>query len=99
MEGDAHDLEFEIPSELEGGVYANALSAWHSAHEFTLDFGVMHRLEPFDPAGLDSELFAGRVVARIRIPVTLAFEFIREMNDALTHYEQRYGEIRKPEER
>jgi hypothetical protein len=100
VEADPLDLEFELPPELEGDVYANVLSAWHSPHEFTLDFGVTHRLESPDRADFESELTrAGRVVGRIRIPLTLMFDFIREMNGSLTHYEQRYGEIRKPEER
>ena len=99
MEADPRDLEFEIPSELEGGVYANTLGAWHSPHEFTLDFGVMHRLESSDASDSMPETPLARVVVRVRIPVTLAFEFIREMNESLTHYEQRYGEIRRPEER
>jgi hypothetical protein len=95
VDADSPEVELELPPELEVGVYSNALSAWHSAHEFTLDFGVMHRV------GEDEGeiTFAGRVVARVRIPITLMFEFIREMNGSLTHYEGKYGEIRKPEER
>jgi Protein of unknown function (DUF3467) len=95
VESNGRDLEFEIPSELEGGVYANALGTWHSPHEFTLDFGVMHGPEPVDEVDPASDV-ACRVIARLRIPVTLMFAFIRDMNESLTDYEQRYGEIRKP---
>jgi hypothetical protein len=98
VEADPRDVELELPPDLEGGVYANVLSAWHSPHEFTLDFGVMHPLEPVGGTDLEREV-AGRVVGRIRIPLALMFNFIREMNSSLTNYEQRYGEIRKPEER
>jgi hypothetical protein len=94
VEANARDLEFEIPWELEGGVYANALGVWHSPHEFTLDFGVMRG----DAAHAASESVC-RIVARIRVPVTLVFAFIRHMNASLTDYEGRYGEIRRPEER
>lgn len=59
-----------VPFELEGGTYANFLSAWHTADEFTLDFCVSL---PPDPAA-DAEF---RLVARLKIPVTMVFEFLR----------------------
>jgi hypothetical protein len=33
----------------------------------------------------------------VRLPVTLAFEAIRTLNDEMTAYEQEYGEIKPPE--
>src|SRR5215472_10306820 len=63
------------------GSYANALAIWHTAHEFTFDFLVSS--EPPQPA-------------RIRIPPTAVFDIIRTVNQNLTLYEQRFGQIRPP---
>jgi hypothetical protein len=100
VDGGADDLEFQIAPELEGGVYANALMAWHSPHDFTLDFAAMQRPERSDPADPESETsFVYRIVGRVRVPLTLMFDFIREMNESLTRYEQEHGEIRRPPDR
>jgi hypothetical protein len=83
------DFEVRVPGELVGGVYAHALAAWSTAHEFTLDYAVAEE----EPAGEPVTL---RVVARIRVPVTMMFEMLRTLNDSLTQYERRFGEIRRP---
>jgi hypothetical protein len=99
IEAGAHDLDFQISPELEGGVYANALTAWHSPHDFTLDFAAMQRPELSDPADPESDVsFVHRVVVRVRVPLTMMFDFIREMNESLTRYEQEHGEIRRPQD-
>lgn len=85
---DASDYSIEMPEMLIGGVYANGLAVWHSPHEFTLDFCVSG----------DSESGAEYVgVARVRIPLTMIFEVIRRLNEGMTDYEQRYGEILPPQ--
>jgi hypothetical protein len=100
VEGGSNDLDFQISPELEGGVYANALTSWHSPHDFTLDFAAMQRPEPFDPADPESEVsIVCRIVVRVRVPLTMMFDFIREMNHSLTGYEQEHGEIRRPQDR
>jgi hypothetical protein len=86
------ELRLVVPPILEGGTYANLLSAWHSAHELTLDFAVEGRLLPEGP----EEAPAGQVVARLRIAVTMAFEMIRLMHDELTASEHEFGEVRRP---
>ena len=84
-------FELGIPDELEAGVYANFVTVWHTAYEFTLDFAVAL-------AGTDDALATPyRLVTRVRLPVTLAFEAIRTLNDEMTAYEREYGEIRPPE--
>jgi Protein of unknown function (DUF3467) len=90
-------FEIQIPPELEGGVYANFLSVWHTAYEFTLDFAatqppqVQDETDPTSPARVPC-----RVVARVKIPATVVFELIRAINDNMTRYEQAFGEIRRP---
>jgi len=88
------EREFSIfvPPELEAGVYANLLQASYSTHEFTLDFCVSVPAEEID------EEARFRVVSRIKVPVTIMLETIRRVNEVMTHYEDKFGEIGKPGE-
>jgi hypothetical protein len=92
-------FEIQIAPELESGVYANFLSVWHTAHEFTLDFAatqppqVPDETEPTSPLRVPC-----RVVARVKIPVTVVFALIRAIHDNMTRYEQSFGEIQRPGE-
>lgn len=90
------ELKIDVPPELEGGTYANVLNVWHTAYEFTLDFGVMQQVgEPEDPdAALQVPV---RVVSRVRIPVTLLFQVLKALNTNMTGYESTFGSIREPE--
>ena len=90
------ELQLDVPPELEGGTYANVLNVWHTAYEFTLDFGVMQQVgEPEDP---DAPVQVPvRVVSRVRIPVTLLFEVLKALNTNMTGYESTFGSIRAPE--
>lgn len=91
-------LRFHIPEERRGGVYSNFVTAWHTAHEFTLDFGVTDVPTPA-PADADADVVQPvRVVARIKIPPSLVFSILRTINENMTRYEQRFGEIRQPGE-
>jgi hypothetical protein len=82
----------------EAGYYANALAIWHTGHEFTFDFLV--NSDPPRPArtqdGEDVIQAPHRLVARIRVPPTAVFDIIRTINENLTLYEQRFGQIRAP---
>jgi len=49
---------------------------------------------PDDPS--DPIVVRCRVVARVRVPATLAFDVIRALNDEMTRYEEVYGEIGRP---
>lgn len=98
----AQHLHFaiDLPEELEGGVYANVLAAWHSAFEFTLDFASTGPVQPRDPGdpGAGFEVPC-RVVSRVKIPVALIFDVLRTLNEEMTKYESEFGEIRRPEQR
>lgn len=94
------NFELQIPPELEGGVYANFLSIWHSPHEFTFDFAVTQPPvtageDPNDPAS--PVTVPCRVVARLKIPPALVFDIMRALNQNMTGYEQSFGEIRRIE--
>ena len=90
------ELKIDVPPELEGGTYANVLNVWHTAYEFTLDFGVMQQVG--EPEDSDAALQVPvRVVSRVRIPVTLLFEVLKALNTNMTGYEGTFGSIRPPE--
>jgi len=90
------ELKLDVPPELEGGTYANVLNVWHTAYEFTLDFGVMQQVG--EPEDADAALQVPvRVVSRVRIPVTLLFEVLKALNTNMTGYESTFGSIRAPE--
>ena len=93
-------MAFETHAEpaQEAGSYANALAIWHTGHEFTFDFLVSS--EPPRPVRTEDgeEVIRAphRLVARIRVPPTAVFDIIRTINQNLTLYEQRFGQIRPP---
>ena len=90
------ELHIEVPPELEAGTYANVLNVWHTAYEFTLDFGVMQQVG--EPEDADAPVQVPvRVVSRVRIPVTLLFEVLKALNTNMTGYESTFGSIRAPE--
>lgn len=71
-------FEIQIASELEGGVYANFLSVWHTAYEFTLDFAATQPPQVQDETDPNSPVRVPcRVVARVKLPVTVVFDLIR----------------------
>jgi hypothetical protein len=80
------------------GVYSNFLGVWHTAHEFTLDFAVTQPAM----AGTDDDdnpvtRVPCQVVARVRVPPTVLFDFMRTINDNLSTYETTFGSIQRPE--
>ena len=91
------EFQIQVPNDLEPGVYANFLSVWHTAYEFTLDFGVTQppQIVEDDPDG--PVRVECRVVSRVKIPVTVLFDVLRALNENMTRYEQVFGEIKRPE--
>ena len=90
-------FELAVPPELESGVYANVLGVWHTVYEFTLDFASMQPpqvRDEDDPAS--PAVVPCRVVSRVTVPVTGVFDLIRALNENMTKYEERFGEIRRP---
>ena len=89
--------ELRVPAELEGGVFANFLGVWHTAHEFTLDFAATLPAEAVATPDGPVLKVPCRVTARVKVPPTLVFEMLRALNTNMTGYEQRFGEIRRPD--
>ena len=93
-------VEFEPHADpsLEAGAYANGLAVWHTLHEFTLDFFVSSQppTETRTPEGEVVIRAPHRLVARVRVPPTSAFEIVRTISQNLAMYEQKFGPIRTP---
>jgi hypothetical protein len=82
-----------LPPELEAGVYANFASIWRDNDGFILDF-VVTTHPPAAHQDVDGETFLAvpsRVVSRVRIPSTQAWEFMRGLNEQLTAWESEHG--------
>jgi hypothetical protein len=91
------NFKFQLPDEEKVGSYANILAVSHTPHEFTLDFAVTGQPWPTDPDDDESPIEVPcDVVARVKIPPTVIFEVLRALNENMTSYEIRHGEIRKP---
>jgi hypothetical protein len=93
--GPPTQYELRVPPELEGGVFANFLGVWHTAHEFTLDFAATLPTEPVATPDGPGIKVPCRVTARIKVPPTLVFEMLKALNLNMTGYEERFGEIRR----
>lgn len=97
-EGQGPEFRVYVTPEMEGGVYANLLGVWHTAYEFTLDFCATQPPQPRDPGDPESPgVVPCRVVARIKIPPTLIFDVLQALNQNMTKYEAKYGEIKRPD--
>src|SRR4029079_11499738 len=79
------------------GVYSNFLGVWHTAHEFTLDFAATQpAMAGVDQEGHPMPRVPCQVVARVRVPPTVVFDFLRTINENLSTYETSFGAIQRP---
>jgi hypothetical protein len=98
VEGGAGQPEFvlNVPEDLQAGRYANIVSVWHTPHEFTLDFSVSGQVVAPEPG--EAPIIPCDVVARIKIAPSLIFDLLQALNTNMTRYEERFGEIQRPQE-
>jgi hypothetical protein len=93
-QGEPQPLQFEmqISEALANGAYANFLGVWHTAHEFTLDFAVTQPPAMGQtPDGTAVTRVPCQVVARVKVPPTVLFDFLRTLNENLTTWETNFG--------
>jgi hypothetical protein len=81
------ELQINVPDEVASGVYSNMVLVWHTPYEFTLDFAA---IEPGEGNRVPC-----RVVSRVRIPPTVIFDLMRALNENMSIYESKFGEIRR----
>lgn len=87
-------LALNLPPEQEVGVYASFAQIWHDADGFILDFAVPTMPPVPHQDDNTGEVFAvapAKVVSRVRIPASQAWEFMRALNEQLTRWEQEHG--------
>jgi Protein of unknown function (DUF3467) len=82
------ELQINVPDDVAPGVYSNMVLVWHTPYEFTLDFAA---IEPGEGNRVPC-----RVVSRVRIPPTVIFDLMRALNENMSIYESKFGEIRRP---
>ncbi len=92
-EPNAARINMNLPTEQEAGAYANFAGVWHGADGFVLDFAVVTAPpQPAeDSAGQAVTQINARVVSRVRIPTSQAWELMRALNEQLTQWEGEYG--------
>jgi hypothetical protein len=93
-EGTPTRINMNLPAEQEAGTYANFAGVWHGADGFVLDFAVV--TSPPQPAtdegiGLEVTQVNARVVSRVRIPTSQAWELMRALNEQLSQWESEHG--------
>lgn len=93
--GPPTQYELRVPPDLEGGVFANFLGVWHTAHEFTLDFAATLPAEAVQTPDGPAVKVPCRITARVKVPPTLVFDILKALNTNMTGYEERFGEIRR----
>jgi hypothetical protein len=86
-------VNVNLPDELEAGVFASFASIWRDNEGFVLDFAVTTApgVAQTDETG---ETFVGvqaKVVSRVRIPASQAWEFMRALNSQLSAWENEHG--------
>ncbi|HYJ60975.1 MAG TPA: DUF3467 domain-containing protein [Actinomycetota bacterium] len=89
-------FDFQLPTHLAAGVYANLLGVWHTGHEFTLDFATTQPAQQVEDGVV---VIPATIVTRIKVPPGLVFDIIKTLNENMTTYERTFGEIKPPEPR
>jgi len=82
-----------LPPEIEAGVFASFASIWRDNDGFVLDFAVT--TAPGMPQqaedGTNVVNVSARIVSRVRIPASQAWEFMRALNAQLDAWEGEHG--------
>jgi len=85
-------MQIRTPERWTAGVYANGVGVWSTQTEFTLDFYVSLPAEMGeDDQGNRMPVSPLEVVARVKIPPSLAFQVARNISDHLSRYEAQWG--------
>ena len=82
-------INMNLPPEQEAGTYANFAGVWHGADGFVLDFAVITQPPLADADGVTQ--VNARVVSRVRIPTSQAWEVMRALNEQLSQWEIEHG--------
>ena len=87
-------LDVRVPEGLAPGVYANAVAAWFTETDMTLDFAVNSPVESAQrDDGTPVAVNPLHIVARIKLTPGMAVYVGVQLAQALAAYEERYGDI------
>ena len=87
-------INMNLPPEQEAGTYATFAGVWHGADGFVLDFAVV--TQPPQPSVDGLTEITARIVSRVRIPTTQAWELMRALNEQLGQWEAEHGDTAQP---
>ena len=85
MPNKTNEIRVDFPKELLGGVYSNNMVVAHTGDEFIMDFLVM--APP-----------SGTVTARVIVSPSHIKRIVKTLQDNISKYEQKFGNIQLAEE-
>ncbi|MDR1392527.1 MAG: DUF3467 domain-containing protein [Bifidobacteriaceae bacterium] len=81
-------IQIKLGQDMEAGVYADFVRAWHTNDAFVLDFASL--IEP--PHQEDGAVVLNAAVAaRVRIPPAQVFELMKALEQQLSAWEKEHG--------
>ena len=87
-------LELIVPENQSAGTYANGFGTWFNQTDFTLDFFVHLPADEQEDESGDKYVHAPvQVVARIKLPPTLIFRLMQQLETTYTEYERMFGTV------
>jgi hypothetical protein len=92
MPDDAHEIQINVPPELQAGVYANfALVSAQTPHDFNLDFVQLVPGNPGEPP-------EAHVVSRIKVAQSFLMPLMQALASHQTIFEEKLRELREQQE-
>ncbi|MGV9560919.1 DUF3467 domain-containing protein [Streptomyces sp. NPDC003480] len=94
------EIQVEIPTEVETGVYADFVSIWHTPESFVLDFAGLRRspeLQADPNTGAQKAVVPVKIVSRVRIPPAQVFELMKALEQQLSAWEVETGQRTRPD--
>jgi hypothetical protein len=87
-------VEINVPESQSAGVYANGFASWFNQTDFTLDcFVYLPADQQLNDEGEPFIRQPVQVVARVKLPPSLVFRLIQNLEESMTKYEMQFGEI------
>lgn len=93
-------MQINVPSEVEAGVFANFAAVWQDNDTVIMDFAAVAgppQITQNDDGGQVANVKA-RVVSRVRVPPRQALELMRALNAQLGQWETAHGPVAPPED-
>ncbi|MDR2453538.1 MAG: DUF3467 domain-containing protein [Bifidobacteriaceae bacterium] len=85
-------IQIKLAPDLEAGVYADFVRAWHSNDAFVLDFAALTEPPRHDSGAV---VLNASVAARVRIPPAQVFELMKALEQQLSAWEKEQAKRRQ----